>query len=83
MTRRRRGRTADGVSLVEYVLLVGLIALACVVSLKVFGTSRDNSLSKSGSTMFPALVSTSLAPDENLPAFGVIHDPPPLVLGQD
>ena len=58
MTRRRLGRNDNGASLVEYVLLVGLIALAFIVSLQVFGGARDNSLSKSGSVIFPALVTT-------------------------
>ncbi len=47
-----RGENADsGTSLVEYVLLVGLIALVALISLRFFGSSRDNSLSRSASSI--------------------------------
>jgi hypothetical protein len=36
---------------VEYVLLIALIALVAFLSLRFFGGSRDNSLSRSGSRM--------------------------------
>jgi Flp pilus assembly pilin Flp len=49
---RRGGRGRDqGASLVEYVLLIALIALVALFSLRFFGTSRDNSLSRSGSAL--------------------------------
>jgi Flp pilus assembly pilin Flp len=48
---RRRLRHDDGTSLVEYVLLVALIALVAFIGLRFFGSSRDNSFSKSASTL--------------------------------
>ena len=47
MTERRD----DGASLVEYVLLIALIAVVVLFSLRFFGSSRDNSLSRSGSAI--------------------------------
>ena len=44
-------RPDDGASLVEYALLVALIALVALLSLRFFGDSRDNSLSRSASTL--------------------------------
>jgi Flp pilus assembly pilin Flp len=44
-------RRDDGASLVEYVLLVALIAVVCLLALKFFGTSRDNSLSRTASSI--------------------------------
>ena len=44
-------RRDDGASLVEYALLIALIALVALLSLRFFGSSRDNSLSRSGSTL--------------------------------
>lgn len=55
--RAGRGRGDDGASLVEYVLLVALIALVAMLSLKFFGGARDNSLSRSGSAIFRGVVS--------------------------
>lgn len=46
-----RGRRDDGASLVEYALLIALIALAAFISLRFFGSARDNSLSRSGSAI--------------------------------
>jgi Flp pilus assembly pilin Flp len=54
LSRRAPRLAADrerGASLVEYVLLVGLIALACVLALTIFGTSLSQSLSHSGSSI--------------------------------
>lgn len=48
MTRRRDDR---GASLVEYALLIALIALAAFLSLRYFGDARNNSLSRSGSVI--------------------------------
>lgn len=46
------GRRDDGgASLVEYALLIALIALVALLSLRFFGDSRDNSLSRSASTI--------------------------------
>ena len=44
-------RRDDGATLVEYVLLIALIALVALLSLRFFGSSRDNSLSRSASTL--------------------------------
>ena len=49
-------RDDRGASLVEYALLIALIALAALLSLRFFGTSRDNSLSQSGSAIAGAIV---------------------------
>lgn len=49
--RGHRGRRDDGASLVEYALLIALIALVAFLSLRYFGTARDNSLSRSGSAI--------------------------------
>ncbi|HVF33131.1 MAG TPA: hypothetical protein VM933_08850 [Acidimicrobiales bacterium] len=45
------GRPDDGATLVEYVLLIALIAVVALLSLRFFGDSRDNSLSRSASTL--------------------------------
>ena len=37
--------------MVEYALLIALIAVVVLLSLRFFGTSRDNSLSRSGSAI--------------------------------
>ena len=37
--------------MVEYALLLALIAFVCVLSLQYFGSARDNSLSRSGSSI--------------------------------
>ena len=46
----------DGASLVEYVLLIALIAVVAMLSLRYFGGARDNSLSRSGSAIFRGVV---------------------------
>ena len=46
---RPRRRDERGASLVEYVLLVGMIALVCFVAIAFFGGSLSNSFSSSGS----------------------------------
>jgi Flp pilus assembly pilin Flp len=45
-----------GATLVEYALLVALIAVVVVASLFFFGNNRDNSLSRSGSAIFTGAV---------------------------
>jgi Flp pilus assembly pilin Flp len=44
-------RRDDGTSLVEYVLLIALIALVAFIGFRFFGTSRDNSFSRSASSL--------------------------------
>lgn len=46
----------DGTSLVEYVLLVALIALAAFIGLQFFGSARDNSFSRSASSISGVVV---------------------------
>lgn len=53
-TRARRLHGDEGASLVEYTLLLALIALVCVVALSAFGDARTGSLSKSGSALASA-----------------------------
>jgi Flp pilus assembly pilin Flp len=54
-------RRDDGASLVEYALLIALIALVALLSLRFFGSSRDNSLSRSGSALGGVIRVVSLA----------------------
>lgn len=51
MRHHRGARPENGASLVEYALLVALIALVAFLSLRFFGSARDNSLSRSGSAL--------------------------------
>lgn len=47
-----RARLSDeerGASLVEYALLVALIAIVCVIAIQVLGTQASTSFSKTGS----------------------------------
>lgn len=46
----------EGSSLVEYALLIALIAIAVMVSLRIFGESRDNSFSRSASAIAGAII---------------------------
>ena len=41
-----------GASLVEYALLLALIALVCVTAVQFLGTSASGSLDRSGSSLF-------------------------------
>jgi pilus assembly protein Flp/PilA len=49
--RARYGRTERGASLVEYVLLLMLIALVCLASVAWFGGSNRNEYNDVGSTI--------------------------------
>jgi pilus assembly protein Flp/PilA len=49
VTRLRRDN--QGASLVEYALLVALIAVVCVAAVAFFGGAVNNSFSKSGSSL--------------------------------
>ena len=60
MSEGRGSRREHGASLVEYVLLIALIALVALLSLRFFGSSRDNSLSKSGSAIAGVIRTISL-----------------------
>ncbi len=44
--------SSRGASLVEYALLVALIAIACVVAIDFLGVSADGNLRDSGTSMF-------------------------------
>jgi len=45
-------RLERGASLVEYALLVALIALVCVTAVQFLGSSASGSLDRSGSSLF-------------------------------
>ena len=45
-------RVERGASLVEYALLLALIALVCVTAVQFLGTSASGSLDRSGSSLF-------------------------------
>ena len=45
-------RLERGASLVEYALLLALIALVCVPAVQFLGTSASGSLDRSGSSLF-------------------------------
>ncbi len=49
--RARFGRTERGASLVEYVLLVSLIAVVCIAAITVLGTKADTEFDKVGSSI--------------------------------
>ena len=50
----RYGASDRGASLVEYVLLVSLIALTCLGALTYFGGNNGNSLNRSGHSIVTA-----------------------------
>jgi Flp pilus assembly pilin Flp len=56
MRGRHGERREDGASLVEYALLIALIALVAFLSLRFFGGARDNSRSRSGSAIFTGVI---------------------------
>jgi pilus assembly protein Flp/PilA len=49
--QQRWARSEDGASLVEYALLVALIAIVCVGAVAFFGTELTENLSRSGSKL--------------------------------
>lgn len=49
--RARFGQTERGASLVEYVLLVSLIAVVCIVAIKALGNSAKGTFDKVGSSV--------------------------------
>ena len=49
--RARFGRSERGASLVEYALLVALIAVVCIVALRFIGTSTRDTLNETGSSL--------------------------------
>jgi Flp pilus assembly pilin Flp len=59
MSRRRRGGDR-GASLVEYALLIALVAIAAFLALRYFGDARNNSLSRSGSAIMGLVPTPSL-----------------------
>ena len=48
---RRTGRGQRGASLVEYALLVALIAIVCFVAVMLFGTEARDSFSRTGASV--------------------------------
>ncbi len=50
--RRLRRHDERAASLVEYALLVALIALVCIVAVSVLGEATTDSLESDGSSMF-------------------------------
>jgi pilus assembly protein Flp/PilA len=51
MTQIRARRSEDGASLVEYALLVALIAVVCIVAVTLLGTNTSNKFSQVGSSL--------------------------------
>jgi pilus assembly protein Flp/PilA len=49
--RARFGRTEQGASLVEYALLVALIAVVCIVAISFVGTAASTKFSSVGSNL--------------------------------
>ncbi len=49
--RARFGRTERGASLVEYVLLVSLIAVVCIAAITLLGTSARDKFDEVGSSI--------------------------------
>ncbi|MDP1792890.1 MAG: Flp family type IVb pilin [Acidimicrobiales bacterium] len=49
--RARFGRTERGASLVEYVLLVSLIAVVCIIAIRALGTSASDTFTDVGSSI--------------------------------
>lgn len=45
-------RSDRGASLVEYALLIGLIAVVCIVAITFLGTAASESFSENSSSMF-------------------------------
>ena len=53
LIRIRAARSERGASLVEYALLVGLIALVCFVAVSFIGTNTQTPLNTVGSSLAP------------------------------
>ena len=51
LTRGRFGRSERGASLVEYALLVALIAVVCIVAISFVGTSASSTFNSVGSSI--------------------------------
>jgi len=51
LLRARFGRTERGASLVEYALLVALIAVVCIVAIQFVGSNASGKLSSVGSSL--------------------------------
>ncbi len=51
LVSRRAARTERGASLVEYALLVGLIAIVCIGAVTVLGSNSSSKFSKVGSAI--------------------------------
>jgi len=49
--RARLGRSERGASLVEYALLVALIAVVCIVAIQLVGTNASKKFSSVGSNL--------------------------------
>ena len=49
--RARLGRTERGASLVEYALLVALIAVVCIIAVSVLGKNASTTLSSAGTSI--------------------------------
>jgi pilus assembly protein Flp/PilA len=47
----RRSRGEEGASLVEYALLVALIAVVCIVAISILGGNASNKFSQVGSAI--------------------------------
>lgn len=53
-TAARTRQDDRGASLVEYALLVALIAVACIVAVTFLGAEANNNFSRTGSAVFQA-----------------------------
>jgi pilus assembly protein Flp/PilA len=51
--KNRSTRSEDGASLVEYALLLALIAVVCIAAVTFFGGELGDSFSRSGSQLAP------------------------------
>lgn len=49
--KHRSARSEDGASLVEYALLIALIAVVCIAAMGFFGNEVGDSFSRSGSKL--------------------------------
>lgn len=51
IARSRTVRSEEGASLIEYGLLIALIAIVCVVAIEFLGNSTSSSFSRAGSML--------------------------------